>query len=74
VWRLDLMGNRLILWAIVTEVLLLVALLGWQPLTQLLGGTWPGAAGWSYAAMTALAVVVADGATKTISSRRRGSP
>jgi hypothetical protein len=70
VWRLELTGNRLVLWAIGAELLLLGAFLGWQPLAGLLGGAWPGPVGWACAAGTAVGVIVADGAAKAMGARR----
>jgi magnesium-transporting ATPase (P-type) len=74
VWRLDLLGNRLVLWAVAAELVLLAVFLGWAPLAGLLGGAWPGAAGWAYAASTAVAVLVADGVTKEVRARRAHEP
>jgi magnesium-transporting ATPase (P-type) len=71
VWRLDLGGNRLVLGAIGAEVLLLGLFLGWPPLAGLLGGSWPGLAGWACAAATAVAVIVVDGLSKGLASRVR---
>jgi magnesium-transporting ATPase (P-type) len=71
VWRLELTGNRLVLWAVGAELLLLGMFLGWQPLADLLGGAWPGPVGWACAAGTAVGVIVADGAAKASSASRR---
>jgi magnesium-transporting ATPase (P-type) len=71
VWRLDLGGNRLVLGAIGAEILLLAVFLGWSPLAGLLGGGWPGPAGWACAAGTAVAVIVVDGVAKSLASRAR---
>ena len=71
VWRQRVTGNRLVLYAVGAEVLLLVAFLALPPLTRLLGGTWPTASGWALAALAVPAVLLADAAHKLLSRRFR---
>jgi len=69
VWRLDLLGNRLLVGAVAVELLLLGAFLS-PPLAGLLGGSWPPVTGWLVAAAAVPAVLVADTVHK---ARRAGS-
>jgi len=74
VWRLRLTTNKLVLYAVAAEVVLLVCFLGLPPLRDLLGGSWPTATGWALAAATGVAVLAVDAATKALwhrSSARR---
>lgn len=76
--RIPLRSNRLLLVAVGIEVGLLVGFLGLQPISEILGGSWPPIAGWGMAAVAAVAVLVADAAHKRIrhlraSARRRPS-
>jgi magnesium-transporting ATPase (P-type) len=75
VWRLRLTTNKLVLYAVAAEVVLLVCFLGLPPLRDLLGGSWPTATGWALAAATGVAVLAVDAATKALwhrsSARRR---
>ena len=71
VWRQRVTGNRLVLYAVGAEVLLLVAFLALPPLPRLLGGTWPTASGWALAALAVPAVLLADAAHKNLSRRFR---
>lgn len=69
-WR----SNPLLLWAVGTELVLLVVMLGWEPLASALGGRWPSGAGWALAASAIPAVLLADTAHKAVAGihRRRG--
>jgi magnesium-transporting ATPase (P-type) len=73
VWRLHPWGNRLVVAAVAAEVVLLLAFLGITPLADLLGGSWPSTAGWIGASLTGLAVIVADGLQKSLTSSRERS-
>jgi magnesium-transporting ATPase (P-type) len=70
-WRLDLLGNRLVLLAVGAELLLLLFFLGVPPVADLLGGAFPGPAGWAAAAAGAVLLVLVDGAAKAGSRRCR---
>ena len=70
VWRLRLTTNKLVLFAVAAEALLLVAFVGLPPLRDLLGGSWPTATGWIFAAATGVAVLFVDAATKGLWHRR----
>jgi magnesium-transporting ATPase (P-type) len=74
VWRLNPWSNPLILYAVVAQALLLVALLGIPPVADLLGGTWPSAEGWMLAAVAIPAVVLVDAVWKRVWTRRGRSP
>ncbi|MEU4541661.1 cation-translocating P-type ATPase C-terminal domain-containing protein [Streptosporangium sp. NPDC023825] len=66
-WR----GNPLLLGAIAFEVVVLAAFLSLPVLTDLLGGTFPDAAGWALAALAIPAVILADAAHKAWQARNR---
>jgi len=74
VWRLHLTGNRFVLTAIATEAVLLLGFVGIPWLADLLGGGWPSLTGWFLALAAAAALIVVDGAHKTVALRRRGRP
>ncbi|MEZ5115885.1 MAG: cation-transporting P-type ATPase [Candidatus Nanopelagicales bacterium] len=67
-----LLRNRLLLVAVASSLVLLVAFLAVPFLATLLGGSWPSALGWAAAATTPLGVVAADAADKAW--RGRGGP
>jgi magnesium-transporting ATPase (P-type) len=69
-------GNRLLIFAVATELAMLVLFLGFGPLADLLGGGWPSALGWVMAALAIPAVVLVDAAQKQwrARGRRRQSP
>lgn len=69
-WRMNPLGNRLVLWAVAAELTLLTAFLAVPVLSDLLGGGWPPIEGWLWAAATGVAVVVADGLHKRGRRRR----
>ena len=71
VWRQRLTGNRLVLYAVAAEALLLAAFLALPPLPRLLGGAWPSATGWAMAASAPAAVLLVDAAYKKVSRRAR---
>jgi magnesium-transporting ATPase (P-type) len=66
VWRLDLLGNRLVLAAVVAEVALLLVFLGVPPVAELLGGSFPDAWGWSLVVASAGVLLLVDGTAKTV--------
>lgn len=66
VWALGVRGNRLLQWAILTELATLALFLGVPPLTELLGGTWPSTAGWAGAVATGALVAVTDSVHETL--------
>ncbi|MBD3781781.1 MAG: cation-transporting P-type ATPase [Micrococcales bacterium] len=70
VWRLHPLGNRLLVWALLVEGLLLVAFLALPPLASLLGGAWPSWRGWLGAAACGGAVVLVDAGVKALRRRR----
>jgi magnesium-transporting ATPase (P-type) len=70
-WRLALLGNPLLVWAVAAELLLLVLFLGLPALARLLGGSWPTAAGWACAVGAAAVLLLAD-AAHTHRRRRSG--
>ncbi|MGH4010825.1 MAG: cation-translocating P-type ATPase [Pseudonocardiaceae bacterium] len=70
VGRVGLLGNRLLLYAIVFELGMLAAFLLVPPLPGLLGGTMPDPVGWILAALAIPAVWLADTAHKALRARR----
>ncbi|MBM7515678.1 cation-translocating P-type ATPase [Nocardioides nitrophenolicus] len=66
VWRLDLLGNRLVLVAVAAEVLLLLVFLGVPPVADLLGGSFPDAGGWLLVLGSAGALILVDGVAKRL--------
>jgi magnesium-transporting ATPase (P-type) len=62
VWRQGLGTNRLLIGAVVAELILLGIFLGFPQLAQLLGGSWPTTLGWVLA-LCAVPIVVAIDAT-----------
>lgn len=66
VWRLDLLGNRLVLVAVAAEVLLLLVFLGVTPVADLLGGSFPDAGGWLLVLAAAGVLLLVDGLTKVL--------
>jgi magnesium-transporting ATPase (P-type) len=68
VWRMDLLGNRLVVLAVAAELALLMLFLGVPVLAELLGGSWPPVSGWLAACVAGVALVGVDGAAK---ARRR---
>ncbi|MGW6442623.1 cation-translocating P-type ATPase [Lentzea sp. NPDC055074] len=69
-WK-RLWGNRLLLWAVGFELVVLVVFLFVPPLPALLGGRAPSALGWVLAAATVPAVLLADAAAKAVLVRRQ---
>ncbi|MEO3799803.1 cation-transporting P-type ATPase [Nonomuraea sp. B1E8] len=69
--RVPLLGNRLLLWAVVIETIMLLAFVGFPPLARLLGGAFPSAMGWVMAALAIPAVVGADAVHKAWRARRK---
>lgn len=68
----SLRANRLLLGAVVVEMVLLVVFLGFGPLARLLGQSWPSPSGWALAALAIPAVVAADALEVALFRRRRG--
>jgi magnesium-transporting ATPase (P-type) len=66
VWKMNPLGNPLVLAAVAAEALLLVCFLGIPQLSELLGGAWPTWQGWLAAAGSAVAVLSVDGVVKSI--------
>jgi magnesium-transporting ATPase (P-type) len=66
VWRLDLRGNPLVVYAVLAELGLLVGFVGVPALQDLLGGTWPSLLGWSVALVGAAMLVAGDGIVKRL--------
>jgi len=67
---LRLTGNRMLLWAVAVEIVLLAVFLA-PPLAGLLGGSPPPAAGWAVVLAAPVVVILADAAAKA--ARARGS-
>jgi len=67
-----LTANRLLLIAVAVELALLLVFVGFPPLQRLLGGTWPGALGWTMALATAPLVIAFDTFHKWTRARRHG--
>lgn len=75
VWRVDLLGNRLVLLAVAAEVGMLLVFLGVPPVADLLGGAFPAPAGWGMALTAAVLLVIVDGLAKgRLSDPRRSGP
>jgi magnesium-transporting ATPase (P-type) len=72
VGRLDLAGNRLLLGAVASELIVLGIFLGVPFLADLLGGAAPTALGWVLAAAAIPTVLVADAAAKRAWPGHRG--
>jgi magnesium-transporting ATPase (P-type) len=70
VWRLALASNRLLLGAVAAEALLLVAFVGFPPVSDVLGGAWPSALGWAMALGSGAVLVGVDGLVKVSRGRR----
>ena len=70
VWRMNWRGNRLLLWAVGVELLVLAAVLGIPPVAGLLGHTIPTPPGFAVAILAAPAVLLADGIAKRLTHRR----
>ena len=70
VWRMPFLGNRLLLLAVGSEIVLLVLMLGLPPLADVLGGSWPTPLGWVLALACPLVLVAVDGIAKHVTGRR----
>ena len=73
-WQLLWRGNPLLAWALGVETLLCLAFVSVPPLTEVLGGSWPGALGFAGAAATGIAVVLVDALDKKLRHRAAGEP
>jgi magnesium-transporting ATPase (P-type) len=74
-FRRPIRDNRLLLLAVGVEVALLLGFVGFEPLARVLGGSWPGPAGWGLAAAAGIAVLIADTVHKGLihrSTRKQG--
>jgi magnesium-transporting ATPase (P-type) len=65
VWRMPLLGNRLLIGAVLAEVGLVLAFLGIPQMSDLLGGSWPSPRGWLLAGAAAVLLVLVDGVVKS---------
>lgn len=65
------MTNRLVVAAVLVQLVLLAVFLGFAPLAGLLGGSWPTSTGWLAAAAAPVALVAVDGLVKEARRRRR---
>jgi magnesium-transporting ATPase (P-type) len=70
VWQISLWRNRLLLWAIAIEVLMLIAFLFFEPLASILDQAPPSWAGFGVAALAIPAVVLVDAIQKRVLTRR----
>jgi magnesium-transporting ATPase (P-type) len=66
-----LLSNRLLLWAVVVELVLLAVFLGVPAVAEVLGGTWPSPLGWLMAALVAPLIIGVDALHKLVAARRR---
>ena len=71
VWRMNQLGNPLVLVAVAAGLALLLGFLGLPALADLLGGSWPSPLGWGAAAAGAAVLVIVDGIAKAIRRNRR---
>jgi hypothetical protein len=71
-WQLGWTTNRLLLWAIAAELLMLAGFLFIPPLADLLDQAPPTLAGFAVALLAAPAVLTADTVAKAIRARRVG--
>ncbi len=69
-WRLDRPINRLLVWAVAIELVLLVVSLTFVPLADLLGQAWPPLAGGLVALSAVPALLAADATHKWVRRRR----
>ena len=70
VWKMPLLGNRLVVAAVAAELGLLLLFLGLPSLAHLLGGGWPSPLGWLAAGAAAVAIILVDAAAKHVRHRR----
>ncbi|MFK4084958.1 cation-translocating P-type ATPase [Kribbella sp. NPDC020789] len=70
VFEIPLLGNRTLIAAVLAEILLVAAFLGLPWTADLLGGSWPSAAGWAMAAGAALVILLADTVAKLVRRTR----
>jgi magnesium-transporting ATPase (P-type) len=70
VWRKRLASNRLLLGAVAAELVLLVIFLGFPPLAQLPGGSWPTSLGWTLAFFAMPIVIMVDAGYKAVRAAR----
>jgi calcium-translocating P-type ATPase len=71
--RMPPVTNRLLLFALASEALLLIVFVGIPPLARLLGSAWPTPLGWTAAALAIPIVLVSDSIHKGLLARRRES-
>jgi magnesium-transporting ATPase (P-type) len=65
-------GNRLLLFAVATEVLLLLGFVGVPPIARVLGGTWPTPLGWALGLAAMGLLLLADSVHKRLTRERAG--
>ncbi|GAA1542394.1 cation-transporting P-type ATPase [Nocardioides humi] len=71
VWRMDPFANRLLLYAVAAELVLLLVFVGVPPVAEVLGGSFPHGEGWLMAMGGAAALLLVDAAAKSV---RRSRP
>ncbi len=74
VGRWSLSGNRLLLGAVASELVLLAVFLAVPPVADVLGNTVPTPLGWGLALLVIPALLLADAAAKAAGRHRTGSP
>jgi calcium-translocating P-type ATPase len=72
-FRLDPRTNRLVMTAVVVELILLAVFLGVPPVADTLGGSWPDPTGWLLALLAVPAILVVDTLAKRWSSPAAGT-
>jgi magnesium-transporting ATPase (P-type) len=71
VWRMRLLGNPMLVLAVLAELALLLVFLGVPGVRDQLGGHWPTAQGWALAGGAAIVLVGVDGISKLVAGRSR---
>ena len=71
--RLPLTSNHLLLVAVAVELGLLLLFVGFPPVADLLGGSWPSPLGWAFAIAAAPLLILVDAAHKAFRARGRSS-
>jgi magnesium-transporting ATPase (P-type) len=74
VGRWSLRGNRLLLGAVLSELVLLIVFLAIPPIAAVLGHAMPPVGGWLLALLVVPAVLLVDAAVKLLSARRPTTP
>ncbi|MGZ6804176.1 MAG: cation-translocating P-type ATPase, partial [Nocardioidaceae bacterium] len=73
-WKVPLLQNKMLLAALGTELVMLIAFVGWPPLARLLGGSWPTPAGWAWTVAAGVLLLVADATAKRMGRARGRRP